>query len=216
MPNIQATSGCKTRSESPVSTHRDGSADGEHGDAPLRCREGALGQSRLPRTMAAWDSRAFLETGVIWRCFESRNIRLSLGHPAVLCSCSYPRRSVAAPLQETEYRCKIEYEVRGMTPGLHGFHVHEKVGRVLTGAVEKNGTKMDGAQPRWERSTGRKCWRRDMEKEWVKMAIPRISLSYRVLRESSRQLLGNERCGYYQNYQYYLDFNMHKKIKSHV
>eukprot|EP00438_Fugacium_kawagutii_P006467 Skav206264 [mRNA] locus=scaffold265:209552:225439:- [translate_table: standard] len=28
--------------------------------------------------------------------------------------------------QETERRCKIEYEVIGLTPGLHGFHVHEK------------------------------------------------------------------------------------------
>lgn len=30
-------------------------------------------------------------------------------------------------LEETEHRCKIEYEVKGLTPGLHGFHIHEKV-----------------------------------------------------------------------------------------
>ena len=37
-------------------------------------------------------------------------------------------------LEETEHRCKIEYEVKGLTPGLHGFHIHEKVlFRVLEG-----------------------------------------------------------------------------------
>ena len=37
-------------------------------------------------------------------------------------------------MEETEHRCKIEYEVKGLTPGLHGFHIHEKVlFRVLEG-----------------------------------------------------------------------------------
>ncbi|CAJ1365318.1 unnamed protein product [Effrenium voratum] len=28
--------------------------------------------------------------------------------------------------QETQRRCKIEYEIKGLSAGLHGFHIHEK------------------------------------------------------------------------------------------
>lgn len=28
--------------------------------------------------------------------------------------------------QETENRCRIEWDIKGLSPGLHGFHVHEK------------------------------------------------------------------------------------------
>ena len=97
----------------------------------LRCREGALGQSLLPRTMAASNSQTFwklesLGDGMLQsleslESLESRNIRPSLGLWLAL-------HLVGSDCEETEHRCKIEYEVMGMTPGLHGFHVHEKVG----------------------------------------------------------------------------------------